>query len=141
MTKLILLFAVFSIVHFNSIAQNIVEATTFDWAGGQCCVRGKDCNMKFEMEGEHSSVIANRCYVKGTGYLEGLVYDVIINEGKTHWTILIQNSSDMNGLFHHNLDENSPKFNGEAFIDLNISTENYQVEIPLFTNLGSIAYP
>ena len=60
---------------------------------------------------------------------------------KTHWTILIQNSSDMNGLFHHNLDENIPKFNGEAFIDLNISTENYQVEIPSFTNLGSIAYP
>ena len=58
MTKLILLFTVFSIVHFNSIAQNIVEATTFDWAGGQCCVRGKDYNMKFEMEGEHSSVIA-----------------------------------------------------------------------------------
>ena len=73
--KYLVFFCLFSVTTLH--AQTAFKATTFEWVGGQCCVRGQDYNISVKVDGKFEIVKGIMFVVNNIGYVHGQVHSFV----------------------------------------------------------------
>jgi len=141
--KYLLLLPLFWISVSQVCAQTITEATTFKWAGGQCCVTGQDYTITIQMPGKIEEIEGIQFILKNNGSVYGRVYPVSYHKDTTVFQVFMRTQVDQNEIeILKEIDSSREyEFNGEAFVEVKIDGKLYQLIVPEFVKLKSIAYP
>ena len=143
MLRLIYFLAFIGLMTPMANAQKIIQATTFKWAGGQCCVSGQDYTVTLEIPGKLEEIEGVQFILKNEGNVYGRVYPVSYHDEITVFQVFMRTRVDQNEIIIK--DEIIPveefKFAGEAFIQLKSNNKLYEIIVPKFVQLEHVAYP
>ena len=143
MTRIIYLFAFFSFLAPRANSQKIIQATTFAWAGGQCCVTGNDYTVTIEIKGKFDKIEGVQFILKKGGNVYGRIYPVSYHNDITIFQVFMRTSIDHNEIriTEEILPSEDYLIIGQAFIQLKMDNDLYEIIVPEFLQLAPVAYP